>query len=355
MAPQPSAAQPGDDFSPGALPADAALPPVEPPTAGFIVQLFVVPALIVAAVIGVYLLFGKLASSDVDWRELVVDLRSGNAHTRWRGANGLAQLLEADSLRAKTAAGDSASAPPLTADPELAAELAVTLTQALARPADDADHQRLLEYLIKSLGWMDVPEAVLPPLLAAYAQSSDPFLRQQTLVALGMIAGRAFTAGQPLDSPELSALLLDVADDDPGVLRHLVVYNLGFLTDDAVQMRLQSLLGDADEKSRLNAAVGLARHKSPAALPVFEAILTDAARENFDPATVTTEAEANAYFERSQSLSNALAAAVLLREVLTPEQQTQFAKLLEPLTTLPDNDLRHKAIEAQHALTATEP
>jgi hypothetical protein len=42
------------------IPAD--LPPVEPPTAGFIVQLFVLPAVIVAVVIVVWLLFGKLAA-----------------------------------------------------------------------------------------------------------------------------------------------------------------------------------------------------------------------------------------------------------------------------------------------------
>ena len=47
---------------------ESALPPVEPPSAGFIVQLFVVPALIVLAVVGVWALFGKIASSDEDWR-----------------------------------------------------------------------------------------------------------------------------------------------------------------------------------------------------------------------------------------------------------------------------------------------
>lgn len=362
MASNPSAALPDDDrdSSPGApldsstLPDDAALPPVEPPSAGFIVQLFVVPALIVAAVIGVYLLFGKLASSDVDWRGLVVDLRSANTHTRWRGANGLAQLLEADSLRARTPSpSDSAVAPPLTSDRELAAELADTLTRELSKPSQDADQQRLLEYLIKSLGWMDVPDAVLPPLLAAYEQISDPFLRQQTLIALGMIAGRAFAAGQPVDDPPLANLLLELTRGEPDVLRHLAVYNLGFLPGDEPLARLQSLLTDRDDKTRLNAAVGLARHNSPLALPVFESILSAASRQTFDPQTVTTEAEANAYFERSQSVANALVAAESLREILSPEQRTEFAKLIEPLTQVPDSELRHKAIAAQHALTAT--
>jgi hypothetical protein len=345
--------QPGDDSAalPNSLPADAALPPVEPPSAGFIVQLFVVPALIVAAVIGVYLLFGKLASNDVDWRELVVDLRSGNAHTRWRGANGLAQLLEADSLRRSTTRTDGENAaPPITSDSELAVELANTLTQELARADQDADHQRLLEYLIKSLGWMDVPDATVPTLLKAFDQSSDPFLRQQVLIALGMIAGRAHAVGQPLDQPELTDVLLEVSQGEPDVLRHLATYDLGFLADSAAEARLQALVSDPDEKTRLNAAVGLARKQSPAALPVFTAILSAAATQSFDPQQVTTEAQANTYFERSQSLSNALAAAELMRDSLSSAQREEFLQLIEPFTRVADNELRHKAIATRHAL-----
>src|SRR5258707_14265223 len=72
------------------------LPPVEPPSAGFIIQLFVVPGLIVLAIVGVYLVFGKLATGGQDWREQVADLRHPNEHRGWRGGLGLAQLLTAD-------------------------------------------------------------------------------------------------------------------------------------------------------------------------------------------------------------------------------------------------------------------
>jgi hypothetical protein len=348
--------RPRDPFDerPNGPPDDAPLPPVEPPSAGFIVQLFVVPALIVAAVIGVYLLFGKLASSDVDWRELVVDLRSGNPQTRWRGANGLAQLLEADSLRVRSARAGETPDPPLTSDPELAAELALTLRQELGRAAEPSDGQSLLEYLIKSLGWMDVPEVVVPPLLEAYEVVRDPFLRQQTLIALGMIAGRAQSAGRPLEDPALTELLLEASRTEEGVLRHLAIYDLGFLAGPEVEQRLEALLGDPDDKTRLNAAVGLARRNSTAAASVFESILSDAARQSFDPSVVTTEAEANAYFERTQSAANALTAASLLGDALTPEQRRQFLALIEPLTKVGDNDLRHKAIEARHALQSAD-
>ena len=72
------------------------LPPVKPPSVGFIVQLFVVPGLIVGAIVGIWLLFGRMATAEQDWQRLVVELQNPNEHRRWRGAMGLAQILKAD-------------------------------------------------------------------------------------------------------------------------------------------------------------------------------------------------------------------------------------------------------------------
>ena len=74
------------------------LPPVTPPSAGFIVQLFLIPALIVMAVVAVWALFGKLADSDDDWKQLATELSSSNEHRRWRAALGLAQLLQNEQI-----------------------------------------------------------------------------------------------------------------------------------------------------------------------------------------------------------------------------------------------------------------
>src|SRR5580765_1523706 len=72
------------------------LPPVQPPSAGFIIQLFVVPGLIVLAIVAVYVFFGKLATGEQDWKAQLIELRHPNEHRRWRGATGLAQILKAD-------------------------------------------------------------------------------------------------------------------------------------------------------------------------------------------------------------------------------------------------------------------
>src|SRR5690349_2418163 len=75
------------------------LHPVQPPSAGFIIQLFLVPAIIVLVIVGMFLTFRTLVSGNQDWQSLVAELRSSNEHRRWRGAHGLAQMLQADAQR----------------------------------------------------------------------------------------------------------------------------------------------------------------------------------------------------------------------------------------------------------------
>src|SRR5271170_1140541 len=83
-----------DEHDPGPLPD---LPRVEPPSAGFVVQLFVIPAAVVVVVIIVWLLFGKLASGERDAMEYVRQLRSPTGHARiGRVAFELASLIQND-------------------------------------------------------------------------------------------------------------------------------------------------------------------------------------------------------------------------------------------------------------------
>src|SRR4051794_22273482 len=70
------------------------LPPVEAPSAGFVVQLFVIPAAVVVVVIIVWLLFGKLAGGERDAMEYVEQLKQPQAN--WRSAYELASLIQND-------------------------------------------------------------------------------------------------------------------------------------------------------------------------------------------------------------------------------------------------------------------
>src|SRR3954463_7149381 len=87
------------DHDPSSAPLLSDLPPVEAPSAGFIVQLFVIPAVVVAVVIVVWLLFGKLAGGERDAMEYVRLLRSPSAN--WRAAFELASLIQNDSHLAR--------------------------------------------------------------------------------------------------------------------------------------------------------------------------------------------------------------------------------------------------------------
>ncbi len=315
---------------------EAALPPVEPPSAGFIVQLFVVPAIIVLAVVGVYLLFGKLASTEADWRELVADVRHTNPHTRWRGALSLAQQLEADALK-------NPDERTLSLNKELAAALSHTLEEELQRSEDNEEHQRLLEYLTKSLGWMDVPETVLPVLRQVIDPSRGEILRRYGLVSIGMVAGRRQEAGRPVQDQELIRDLIALTEQPPQVLQHLSAYDLGCFDSDAARQRLEVLLGSKDRLLRLQAVIGLARQGETSALSVAEEILKEAQSQTFDVTNVTTDDEAGNYFERYKTVKQAITAVAVLRDQLSPDQRRRFVELITPLTHVEHAELRHHA------------
>ena len=109
------------------------LPRVEPPSAGFVVQLFVIPAAVVVVVIIVWLLFGKLAGGERDAMEYVRRLRSPSAS--WRNAFELASLIQHD--------------PAIGSDPVLLGELTDLLAHELDKPNEDA---KLTQYVALTLG-----------------------------------------------------------------------------------------------------------------------------------------------------------------------------------------------------------
>ena len=63
-------------------PADE-LPPVEPPSAGFILQLFLIPGILVALVVGfIWVFFGWLGSGPQTPEEFLQGFRSGKDRSR---------------------------------------------------------------------------------------------------------------------------------------------------------------------------------------------------------------------------------------------------------------------------------
>lgn len=85
---------PGDppSVTPSA-PAEAGLPPVEPPSGRFIVQLFLVPGVIVLGVV-LFLMAIFYYTTSRSPEYYLRQLDSDNADIRWRGASDLAQILK---------------------------------------------------------------------------------------------------------------------------------------------------------------------------------------------------------------------------------------------------------------------
>jgi HEAT repeats len=307
---------PIEDSDVAQLPED--LPPVKPPSAGFLVQLFVVPGLIVLAIVGVWLLFGKLATADQDWRGLVVELQNQNPHRRGRAKMGLAQMLAADQKRD---AGDQK----LSTNPELARALAEVLTTELNRGGSGAEVVEHLAFLARTLGLLDLPEAVLPALSQAMRADYDREIRKNAIGSIAVMTDRMSTnkTGAPFE-PFVAELLTVSADDDP-LLRQLGAYTLGFFPQPAARERLFVLLEDANPGTRLNAAIALARNGDSGGIAVFSDVLKQAfSSAGGDPGSSDE-------YSQFVSLRNSLGAVERLAGKITAEQRADLIELMLPI------------------------
>ncbi|MEI7862939.1 MAG: HEAT repeat domain-containing protein, partial [Planctomycetota bacterium] len=127
------------DTPPRTLSPHDSLPPVEPPSAAFIVQLFLVPGLIVAIIVCVWLAFHWLAHLGNDPQAYVRTLRRDN-EGRWQAALNLANDLR----------GPGGGA--LKSDEGLARELGRILTDESASGRTGEQSQMLRVYLCRALG-----------------------------------------------------------------------------------------------------------------------------------------------------------------------------------------------------------
>ena len=300
-------------YPPG-LPSD--LPPVEPPSGAFIAQLFLVPAVIVLLIVGAWLALNRLVSADQDWHVLVNDLQSPHQHLRWRGAFGLAQMLQADQ-----------AAPPgevkLVNNAEVATHLAKLLQDELKRGSAIEDDLKQQAFLARTLGLFHIADAVLPALEFAIEPQHDREIRKNALGAVAVIAGRQAESGQPLQRPELQERLLSVSTEPDPLLRQMAAFDLGLLPGPRSVERLVVLLEDADASTRVNAAIGLARQKSAAGLPVLMQVLKSADEQ--------VAAGSDEEYQKFLSLKNVVHALDLIGPELQSGQRTEAISLLEPV------------------------
>lgn len=248
---------------------NAPLPPVEPPSASFLMQLFFIPMMIVGLVVMVWLMFSWLARNDSDPKKLVDELRNGGPGS-WQKAVNLAQMLRGDRNES------------LRQDRELAGNLAGLLQDLMKKQNRSADDVLLMQFVSRALGEFEVSSGV-PILLQAakrHEQDADWAVQRAAVQGLAVHISKA-TPSELARHPDVANVLSDLALDSRGVdenpqagkLRGEAAYALGVLGGDKALDALELVLDDPVPDARFNAATGLARHGDARALPGLREML----------------------------------------------------------------------------------
>jgi HEAT repeat protein len=325
--------QPTDAHLPPATP-DRGLPPVEPPSARFILQLFVVPAVIVTIIVLVWLLFNWLAQMGSDPTKYVAALR-GNSKFRWQAAASLADLLT------------DASNADLKSDRRLAQDLATLLADEL-KDSTGGEEQLMLEvFLCRALGEFSVVEAV-PPLIeaAGRTRAEDIAVRRAALEGLAVYASNRSARDNPITSEIDAALARAAADSDPQI-RSVAAFALGVLGDESSIGQLRKMVIDVYPDVRYNAATGLARQGDSAGLNVILEMLDPQEQATFE----SEDEEQSRDAKRNLIATNGLQAALVLYAALASDDQKRLREAFERLA---NNDqpaaIRLKAVDALRQL-----
>ena len=243
------------------LTSDDVLPPVEPPSAGFIVQLFVVPAIIVVIIVMLWMAFHWLDQMGSEPRVYLQQIEQDNANS-WFAANKLAEELRTNES--------------LKDDRAVARQLATMLEAQITAAHMDDDKIRLRIFLCKALGEFHVSDG-LPALLKAATTQRQPVeddVRRSAIEAVALLIGNApqSLARQQLTVEALPTLLAASRDDSPRV-REPAAFALGAIGGQQPIARLVEMLGDTHANTRYNAATGLARHGNSACVKVLAEML----------------------------------------------------------------------------------
>ncbi|MCG8450314.1 MAG: HEAT repeat domain-containing protein [Pirellulales bacterium] len=256
-----------------AVSAEELLPPVEPPSARFILQLFVVPALIVLAVVVLWLLVTTVATRGAqDPDKIVKALRSSN-QARWQKAMSLAEML------------NNPRHAELKRNSELAGGLAELLDEEIDAKSTDDNSIQLRYFLCRVLGEFHVDDGSAV-LLKAARQDVERDVRREAINALAVLAHSLHTLEEPqaLKHEELVSTFTQLAAEEDNLLRSQAAFALGIFSeqpgaDPRFTSELELLVDDLFADARYNAALALARHGNGRAMEALVEMLDPEAIE----------------------------------------------------------------------------
>jgi HEAT repeat protein len=202
-------------------------------------QFVLFPLGIVVVAVGIFFLFGKLATEQHTIPDYLNAIRSGSSHERWQAAYQLSKSLKR---------GEAARYPNLEQD------VASIYVQS------KSDDPRIRRYLSMVLGTLGDRRAT--PLLLDGLNDRDPDNRIYVLMALGELK----------DPASLPRIEESTSDSDKDV-RKTAYFTLGDIGDAAAVPVLVRGLGDEVAEVRWNAAMALSRFDDRRAVPVLREML----------------------------------------------------------------------------------
>ena len=315
---------------------DNSLPPVEPPNAAFLVQLFLVPGLIVAIIVCVWLAFHWLAHLGNDPQAYVRTLRRDN-EGRWQAALNLANGLR----------GPGGGA--LKSDETLARELGRILTDEMTSGRSGEQSQTLRVYLCRALGEFAIPVAA-EPLIAGALATSDTQTARAAVEALAVLTSNLLASNLTVDnSKAVTDAVLAASVNDDVQLRSSASFTLGVVGGSGVTERLVELAADPVDDVRYNAALGLARLGRTESLEVFAEMLAlpdmppaNQADGAAGPLGQADQAQSKRY-KRALVVINALRGVALLVDATHDSPPKNVVDLVNALKQDPVADVRSNA------------
>jgi HEAT repeat protein len=309
------------------LSADDALPPVEPPSAAFLVQLFLVPGLIVAIIVCVWLAFHWLAHLGNDPQAYVRTLQRDN-EGRWQAALNLANDLR----------GPGSAA--LKQDEALARELGRILSEEATSGRSGEQSDTLRVYLCRALGEFAVPAAA-PPLVERISDASDPQTARAAVEALAVLQTNLVAAGRGFTDPDgAAAAVIAASRSDDAPLQSAAAFTLGVLGGEAAVERLLALAGDTQDDVRFNAALGLARQGRTEA---YEGLGEMLALPDTPPDPGDDAAAQSRRYKRALVVVNALRGVALLVDATHEPPPAGLVERLKAAASDPVGDVRSGA------------
>lgn len=304
------------------------LPPVEPPSAGFLVQLFLVPAIIVAIIVCVWLAFHWLAHLGNDPQAYVRTLRRSN-EGRWQAALNLANDLR----------GPGGGV--LKSDENLAGELGRILSEEATSGRTGEQSQTLRLYLCRALGEFAIPSAATP-LIAQAERVADPQTARAAVEALAVLTTNLVAAGRAAEAPqEIVPAVIAASRSDDSPLRGAAAFTLGVVGGDEAVERLVQLAADDNDDVRFNAALGLARQGRDEATDTLAEMLT-LADEAPPPGSDDPAAQSRRY-KRALVVINALRGVAALVDATSTPPPAVIVERIEALQQDPVGDVRSSA------------